>query len=83
MGTKGKLKIIDPVSMCQKRARALRDLLARYRNSHLQRLTFYGQKSVCQNLIMRQSYGRCKIFLPDILRLDFGQIWPYPRQNPM
>jgi hypothetical protein len=31
---------IEYVSRCQKRARALRDLLARYRNPHLQRLTF-------------------------------------------
>ena len=54
-------------------ARALRDLLARYRDPHLQRLTFYLQKSVCQNLIMRQSYGRWKIFLPIILILDFGK----------
>jgi hypothetical protein len=59
--------------MCQKRARALRDLLARYRNPHLQRPTLYTQKSVCQNLIMRQSYGRCKIFLPAFLILDFAK----------
>jgi hypothetical protein len=32
---------------------------------------------------MGQSYGLRRIFLPDILKLDFGQIWPYHRQNPM
>ena len=42
----------------------MRDLLARYRNPHLQRLTIKKQKFVCQNLIMGQSYGHCKIFLP-------------------
>ena len=31
---------IDTVSMCQMLARALRDLLARYCDPHLQRLTF-------------------------------------------
>ena len=34
--TKGKLKWIGNISMCQSRARAARDLLARYRNLHLQ-----------------------------------------------
>jgi hypothetical protein len=48
--------------MCQQPARALRDLLAQYRNPHLQRPTLYPQKIVCQNLIMGQSYGLCKIF---------------------
>ena len=52
--------------MSQKLARALRDLLARYRDPHLQRPTLYMQKSVCQNLVMGQSYGRCQIFLPAI-----------------
>jgi hypothetical protein len=37
--TKDVLVKIDHVSMCQLHARALRDLLARYRNSHLQRPT--------------------------------------------
>jgi hypothetical protein len=50
--------------MCQYRARALRDSLARYRNPHLQRVTIKTQKSVCQNLIMGQSYGPRRIFLP-------------------
>ena len=51
--------------MCQKLARTLRDLLARYhRDPHLQRPTLYMQKFVCQNLVMGQSYGPRRIFLP-------------------
>ena len=38
-GTKGVLIKIDHISMCQLRARALRDFLARYRDLHLQRPT--------------------------------------------
>jgi hypothetical protein len=56
--------------MCQKLARALRDLLARYRNPHLQRPTLYPQQTVCQNSIMKQSYGPPRIFLLAFLRLD-------------
>ena len=69
--TKGKKEKIGTVSMCQKRARALRNLLARYRNPHLQRLTIKLQKSFCQNLIMGQSYKLCKSFLPAFPILDF------------
>ena len=49
----------------------LRDLLARYRDSDLQRPTFYMQKSVCQNLVMGQSYGPRRILSPAITCLDF------------
>ena len=49
----------------------IRDSLARYRDPHLQRPTFYIQKSVCQNLVMGQSYGSCRIFLPAFICLDF------------
>ena len=69
--TKGVLIQIGAVSMSQKRARALRDLLARYCNPHLQRLKIKTQKSVCQNLIMGQSYGLRRIFLPAFPILDF------------
>jgi hypothetical protein len=72
--TKGKQLKIGAAGFCQKLARALRDLLARYRNPHLQRLTIKTQKPVCQNLIMRQSYGRCKIFLPAFPILDFSNM---------
>ena len=57
--------------MCQQRARALRDLLARHRNPHLQRPTVQMKKSVCQNSIMGQSHGLYKIFLPAFTILDF------------
>jgi hypothetical protein len=42
--------------------RALRDLLARYCNPHLQRTTINRQKSVYQNLSMGKSYEPRKIF---------------------
>ena len=32
---------------------------------------------------MGHSYGHRRIFLPAFTCLDFGQIWPYPRHNPM
>ena len=38
-------------------ARALRDLLALYRDPHLHRPTINMQKSSCQNLTMGQSYS--------------------------
>ena len=79
---KGVLLNIDQRSMCQKLARALRDLLARYRNPHLQRPTLLMQKSVCQNLVMVRSYGPRSIFLPALF-VWIVQIWPYPNQNPM
>ena len=60
----------------------MRDLLARYRDPHLQRTTLYLQKFFCQNLVMGQSYVPCKIFLPAFY--SFACLgWPYPRQNPM
>jgi hypothetical protein len=55
--TKGKELKIEHAGLCQQLARALRDLLARYRDLHLQRLTIRTPKSVYQNLIMGQSYG--------------------------
>jgi hypothetical protein len=57
--------------MCQYLARALRDFLARHRDPHLQRPTINRKKSVGQNLIMKQSYGRRRIFLPAFICLDF------------
>ena len=44
--------------------------------------TLYRQQTVCQNSIMRQSYGHRRIF-SKIQFIIFPQIWPYPRQNPM
>ena len=57
--------------MSKKLARALCDLLARYRDPHLPSPTLYMQKFVCQNLVMGQSYGRCQIILPAITCLPF------------
>jgi len=48
--------------MCQYRARVLRDLLARYRDPHLQRPTLYTQQTVRQNFTIGQSYGPRRIF---------------------
>jgi hypothetical protein len=50
----------------------MRDILARYHNTHLQRPTIKTQKSVCQNLTMQQSYGSRKIFLPAFLMSRFS-----------
>jgi hypothetical protein len=71
--TKDEQKQNDNVSICQKRARAPRDLPARYRNLHLQRPTVWTQKIVRQNSIMGRSYGLHRIFLPAFLILDFVQ----------
>jgi hypothetical protein len=50
--------------MCQYRARALHDSLARYHNPHLQHPIIKMQNAFCQNLIMGQSYEPCRILLP-------------------
>ena len=54
----------------------------RERRAHLQRSTINVQKSVCQNLIMGQSYEPHRIFCRPLL-VWILQIWPYPRHNPM
>jgi hypothetical protein len=64
------------------RARALLTLLGRHHDPSL-RPTVNTQKSVCENLIMGQSYEPRKIFLPAGPLLIFGQIWPYPWHNTM
>ena len=51
----------------------MRDLLARYRNPHLQRPTIKIQKFVCQNSVMQQSYGLRSIFLLAFPLLDLSK----------
>jgi hypothetical protein len=51
--------------------RAARDLLARYRDPHPQRLTINKKKTVCQNVIMEQSYGPRKIFFAGRTTFEF------------
>ena len=59
--TKGVLVKIDPMGMGQPNSsrarRPSRDLLARYRNPHLQRPAIKLQKSFCQNLVIGERYG--------------------------
>jgi hypothetical protein len=62
-------------------ARTLCDLLARYRDPHLQRPTISNQKSICPNKIMQESYGPRRIFLP-AGSFYFCPTLPYLRQNP-
>jgi hypothetical protein len=66
--------------MCQccntNSAHALRDLLARYRDPHLQCPTIKTQKYILRNLIMQRSYGLCRIFFPAGSLLIFVQ-WMY------
>ena len=59
--------------MCQKLARALRDLLALYHDPQLQRPTLYMQNPLSQNSIMGQSYGFRRIFLLAFICLDFSK----------
>ena len=63
--------------------RALRDLLARHRNPHLQCPPIKTKQFVCQNSIMGQSYGAFEEYFCLPLLVWIFQIWPYPRQNSM
>ena len=64
------------------RACELRDSLAQYRAPHLQRSTINVQKSVCQNLIMGQSYEPRRIFCHRFLKV-ISQVTrsPYSRDH--
>ena len=42
----------------------------------------HTQKNVCQNSIIVQSYGPCRIFFHIQFVVFPPQIWPYPRQKP-
>jgi hypothetical protein len=67
--------------VCQPIARALRDLLARYRDPHLQRptiRTIKTKKTIRHNSIMGQCYESRRIFLPAGPLL---KIWPYPSKT--
>jgi hypothetical protein len=65
-------------------ARALRELLARSRNPHLQRPTINMQKFIYQNSVMvvgTKLWASQNIFA-GLLNNLFFQIWSYPRHMP-
>ena len=71
------------ILVCRQLAHAFRESLARYRDSHMQRPTINTQKSVCQNLIMGQTYEPLRIFSPAFSMSRFSNLAIYPRHDPM
>jgi hypothetical protein len=63
--------------------RALRDILAQYRNPHLQRSRFFPEKiDLSKSHYGAKLWASQNIFAGHYL-FGFPQIWPYPWQNPM